>query len=283
MACNKNYCYNCDTSEKNLFVQHALMKVCNHCGAWVAKIQTEIDFKTLYEKEYYFGDEYLNYNLGKKVHQINFARKLIILKKYLNEKKDIRLLEIGSATGDFLKLARQTGWENIIGVEISDFSREDSLKNGHNVISPADPNLAQVLLALKPNLIVAWDVWEHLARPSEIFNDYIKYASEDVIVAITTVDSESKNAIKRQENWRQFHPPTHINYPSKRSFKYFFEKKNFRLKQHCYFGYYRPLAEYLAVIFGKRNFIRNSKLLFSIPIYLNLYDTQIIIAERVQE
>lgn len=277
---HKDYCFNCDSSEEDLFKQQVLKQVCNHCGAWVAKFGIEIELKTLYEKKYYLGDEYLNYELGKKVHQINFGRKVEILKKYLDKNKEIRLLEIGSATGEFLKSAKLAGWHNAIGVEISDFAREESLREGHNAVSPIDQNLDRILSDLRPNLIVAWDVWEHLDRPSEILNNYIKYASEDVVVALTTVDSESRNARNRQESWRQFHPPTHINYPSKRSLKYFFERRNFHVIKHFYFGYYRPLAEYLAVIFGKKRFVRNSKILFYIPVYMNLYDTQMIIAER---
>jgi hypothetical protein len=281
MIDNKEHCYNCDSDGEGLLKRQTLKSVCTRCGAWVVPIGSEVELSALYERTYYLGDEYLNYELGKKVHYINFVRKVKILKHYLTESKEIRLLEIGSATGEFLEAAKACGWQKTLGVEISDFARGESISRGHCVVSPLDPDLDRILLELQPNLIVAWDVWEHLDRPTEILGNYLNYASKDVMVALTTVDSESKNAVNRQENWRQFHPPTHINYPSKRSLRYYFEEKQFKLRRHFYFGYFRPLAEYLAVIFGRNALIKNSRLLFAIPIYINLYDTQMLIAERV--
>ncbi len=237
------------------------------------------DFHLLYSKKYFDGDEYLNYELGKKVHRKNFQKKIKILKPHFS-KRDIRILEIGAATGEFLKTAKENGIQQILGVEISDFAREVAIKDGLKVLSPFDPSLEKEIKALSPNLIVAWDVWEHIDCPSLVMKKYLELCSPDVIFAVTTVDSSSSVAVKRQEGWRQFHPPTHINYPTKKSFEIFFSKNHFKLLEHFHFGYVRPLAVYLAAVFGPKKWLKNSSLLFSVPLYLNLFDTQMVIAKR---
>ena len=283
MSTQVERCYNCGRAGENLFRRLSMRWVCGGCGAWVVDLARGVELKLLYEKDYYHGDEYLNYELGKSVHKKNFNHKIEILKNLVADKNGVRLLEIGSATGEFLVAARAAGWLNSVGIEVSDFALKESLKAGVCAVSPVDKKLDEILKNLKPNLVVAWDVWEHLEKPSKLLDGYLDYASEDVVVALTTVDSESVNARIRQEKWRQFHPPTHINYPSRRSLAMFFADRGFEIHRHFYFGYYRPLAEYMAAVLGKKSFLKNSRILFRVPIRLNLFDTQMVVARRVSD
>lgn len=271
-------CYNCDSNSRTI-VTGKYFHSCSNCGAWIAELNQRIDFKSIYSENYFNGEEYLNYELGQMVHQKNFVRKLNLLEKYSDLSK-MRILEIGTASGEFLKVARAKGISTLLGVEISDFARNEAIKKGFEVISPSDPDLNEIIKRFQPNIILAWDVWEHMETPSSTIKHYLTLASSDAILALTTVDSGSKTAQIRQQRWRQFHPPTHINYPTKNSFIKFCSKNNLSIIKHFHFGYYRPLAEYLATLFGKRKWIVESKLLFKIPMYLNLYDTQMIIAKK---
>ena len=271
-------CYNCDT-DPALFTDGEYFKTCSACGAWVADLSHNLDFANLYSENYFSGDEYLNYEQGKKVHRKNFTRKLHILKKLMLP-KEMRILEIGSATGEFLKVARDNGIGRLLGVEISEFARNEAIKDGLDVYSPFDNKLDDIIKEFRPNIILGWDVWEHLENPSTIFKHYLDLATPDAYLALTTVDASSRTAKLRGHNWRQFHPPTHINYPTQLSFDKFFTKNNLLKIEHFHFGYSRPVAEYFAAVFGKKKWIVNSKIMFKIPFYLNLFDTQMVIAKK---
>jgi hypothetical protein len=271
-------CYNCDT-DPVVLTPGKYFETCPVCGAWIVGLNQYLDFSELYAEKYFSGDEYLNYELGKKVHRKNFVRKLKILEKHIDLSK-MRILEIGSASGEFLKVAREMGVTSLLGVEISEFARNQAFKNGFEVLSPFDPNLDAAIKKFNPNLILGWDVWEHLETPSSIFKHYLSFASPDSFLALTTVDASSRTASLRGHKWRQFHPPTHLNYPTKNSFNQFCSKNHLLIVSHFHFGYFRPMAEYLAALFGKRKWIIESKLLFKTPIYLNLYDTQMIITKK---
>ena len=51
---------------------------------------------------------------------------------------------------------------------------------------------------------------------------------------------------------------------------------------HRSFGYYRPLAEYLRAVTPSslKSRLPNSGILWMAPLYLNLYDIQLVIARR---
>ena len=254
--------------------------ICNHCQSWTSMMNSSAIDVDIYDESYFSGQEYLNYTLGLKVHNLNFQRKIKLLKQTVGAFSELRILEIGSATGAFLNIAKREGCHKHIGIEISDYARDIAIKNGLNVLSPFDPDLMKLVKAMRPNVIVAWDVWEHLQSPADILSQYIDCADEQLCVALTTVDSSSLTAKLRQEKWRQYHPPSHLQYPTKKAMEIFMKSKNLTIEKHFYFGYYRPLAEYLNAFIPKQKYIKNSKLLFQIPLYLNLFDTQLVIASR---
>jgi hypothetical protein len=272
-------CYNCDTDDAH-FEAGKYFEICSLCGGWHVEINKNVDFGALYSEAYFCGDEYLNYELGKSVQKKNFVKKLKILAKHLDPTQ-MRILEIGSASGEFLKTAKEAGVTSLLGIEISDFARNKALKDGLDVLSPFDSNIIKAIKEFQPNIIVAWDVWEHLESPSLIMKHYLSLGSSDCLFAVTTVDASSITARFRQQKWRQFHPPTHINYPTKKSLKRFCEKNNLLKIDHFHFGYFRPLAEYLCALLGRRKWIVQSTLFFKIPLYLNLFDTQIVVAKKL--
>ena len=102
------------------------------------------------------------------------------------------------------------------------------------------------------------------------------------IVALTTVDSGALVPTIKSKGWRQFHPPTHLNYPTRKSFEKFFKSVGFKITISESFGYYRPLSDYLSVFFGRKQ-VSLLPLLFKIPLYLNLFDIQMVVAEREEK
>ncbi len=235
----------------------------------------------LYNQEYYTGAEYINYELASTVYRRNFERKLAIMKSHLVELpyEKMRVLEIGSATGDFLEVLRDRGVGQMYGVEASAFARAKAVERGFKVLDPFSDEYQEKVEELSPNVVCAWDVWEHLEYPANVFGDLLLKNPSVELVVLSTVDSGAILPRIRGKSWRQFHPPTHVNYPTKKSFELFFKDSKFRVVENIAFGYSRPLADYLSIFISPRH-LNKVPLLFKIPLYLNLFDIQLVVAKR---
>lgn len=282
----KKTCRNCGQvgNFTLLFNNPQLLKCSICCGyQWMGNIPNA---EALYTQDYFNGDEYVAYEKSAEIYRINLKRKLqIVLKaaffsgkiprEYLNEP----MFEIGSATGEFLKVLRKQGFTKFLGSEISVFCRKVAAQNGFQLLNPLSADYMQSIKNFKPKIICAWDVWEHLENPFSFFNEMVLTNSEVSVIALTTVDSSALVPNIMGTRWRQFHPPTHLNYPTKKSFETFFKSIDFKIKISKSFGYYRPFADYLSVFMGRKQ-VSTFPFLFKIPLYLNMYDIQMIVAER---
>jgi hypothetical protein len=253
---------------------------CAECGAFqfVGPLGNLAD---LYTEEYYNGAEYINYNLGAPVYRRNFVRKFDVVKKQVPElaSKDMRVLEIGSATGDFLQVLKDDGVEHMLGVEASEYSRRRAQERGFDVIDPFSPDYLAQVQRFAPNVICAWDVWEHLEYPAAIFESLLTQNPTIKVVSLSTVDSGAIVPKIKGKKWRQFNPPTHLNYPTRKSFDLYFQRLGFGVVSNKAFGYYRPLADYLS-LFLKTETLNTLPWLFRIPLHLNLFDIQMVVAQR---
>jgi hypothetical protein len=252
---------------------------CRRCGGWTFTGPVRSPAEALYDEAYFNGGEYAGYDAARASHERNFRRKLALLRRHgAPGPGDMRLVELGCATGEFLAEARRAGVARALGLEVSAYCRDVARGRGHEVLPPDGDAAARALPALRPNVVVAWDVWEHLRAPASTLDALLREADRGVTVALTTVDAGSAVARLRGTRWRQFHPPTHLCYPTRRSLRLYFERLGFEVVYHGSFGYYRPLAEYLRV-FGVRPSASPPAWLTT-PIFLDLYDTQIVIARR---
>jgi len=111
-----------------------------------------------------------------------------------------------------------------------------------------------------------------------------RFLSRTGVCSLTTVDSGSTVARFRGARWRQFHPPQHVLYPCSQTFSQLAERWSLSLVYNQPFGYYRATRQYLVVFerwLPKRLRKTFRRLLnwriFSLPIYLNLFDTRMYI------
>jgi hypothetical protein len=149
------------------------------------------------------------------------------------------------------------------------------------VFSSLDPESESAIQELRPNVIVGWDVWEHLPDPIATLQSLLRFSGAGTIIALTTVDTGSWVPRLRRDHWRQYHPPTHLNYPTRKSFEIYCQSAELDIVYHHPFGYTRPWAEYIHPI-SKLLFKRRprSRWTHRIPLYLNLFDTQMVVARK---
>jgi 2-polyprenyl-3-methyl-5-hydroxy-6-metoxy-1,4-benzoquinol methylase len=254
--------------------------MCSICNAWLWHSEEPINIERIYDESYFSGTEYIHYPSSMLSQKKNFMRKIKILEKTLEKEIiNLKILEIGSATGIFLDCLREVGCKNYFGIEVSEYARSVTQSKGHICYSAFDENLNELIKIFSPDLICAWDVWEHLENPSDIFMTYMN--RKNCFIALTTVDASSKTAQTRKADWRQFHPPSHINYPTRKSFQQFFQNNSGEVLFQESFGMYRPLGEYLGAVGLKKLMLKlmPKMTIFSTPIFLDLKDIQFIIAK----
>ena len=281
---SKRRCVVCGTVATHLSKPEldAAVSQCSICRGLQYKSETAIQPDQIYDESYFNGAEYVNYNDYIQSHRLNFRRKINLITKANSLPEQLRVLEIGAATGQFYQaLAEHQGikLESYLGIEVSDYARGIAAKNGIQIISPFDSSAESAITLIRPNLIVAWDLWEHLEDPVATFDSYLKVADRSVTVALSTVDYGALVPKIRGKHWRQYHPPTHLSYPTRESFRRYFADRGFRIARHSTFGSYRPLSEYLSTI-GislKGTFLEGIE---SIPFHLNTFDDQLVIAKR---
>jgi hypothetical protein len=251
---------------------------CDQCGSWSYFGEVLESAEQLYGEDYFSGGEYAGYVEGEQAFRQNFVRMAQLLDARGRPFEGMRLLEIGSATGVFLEVAKERGVGAAIGVEASEFCRQVAKARGIELLPPEEAGTRKAIEELQPNCLVAWDVWEHLRHPAHQIDEYLQYCSDDVVVAMTTVDASSVVARWRGPRWRQFHPPTHLHYPTREGIRHYFESRGFSIAVHHSFGYYRPLLAYFQAVGIKLG--RRFGKLREIPLYLDLWDIQMLIAKR---
>jgi len=214
---------------------------CPNCGFVTASLDVTQEVRRLYEGDYFTGGEYRDYRDDEAFFKRNFRHRLKQLRQRCTGG---RLLEIGSAYGFFLDLAR--AYFEVIGFEINaeaarhardafgvDVRTEDFLKtNSSDIGGPVD-------------VTVMWDVLEHLERP----DDYLAHARDlsrpGAFLYITTGDIGSGLARLRGRKWRLIHPPSHLHYFTRSTLSRLLANHGFRVIETRTVGVARSVRQIL--------------------------------------
>jgi 2-polyprenyl-3-methyl-5-hydroxy-6-metoxy-1,4-benzoquinol methylase len=101
-------------------------------------------------------------------------------------KREGRLLDVGCGTGDFLKVAREQGWQGE-GVEISPWASEKARGRGLKVTTgilddlPDDPVY---------DVVTLWDVIEHVEDPSAVIGKCRRMLRPGGFILVLTVNED---------------------------------------------------------------------------------------------
>lgn len=258
---------------------------CPDCGYVFADLHLlDEEFFELYRKNYFFGDEYSDYIADKRVLQKNFKLRLKVLQKFLDPVRHKNLLEVGSAYGFFLEIAKNH-FDNVQGIDIT----EDGVRYARDVL-----NLEVVHADLlkhdfgdrKFDVVSMWDTIEHLQNPKYYLAKLADLMEKGALLSITTGDVGSMNARFKKNKWRLIHPPTHAHYFSKETLAKILDDSGFEIIFNRYCGSYRSIGNIAHNIFVSRKkwvWLHTLMLksgLTSLDFYLNLYDIMYVIARR---
>ena len=258
---------------------------CEACGHVFSDLDIDgSQMRRLYDRRYFFGDEYKDYLADRKVFEKNFRLRLKVLQKFLDPKRHRRLLEIGCAYGFFLEAARGL-FDSVYGIDVT----EDGIRYAQEQLKLDAVNaelLTHDLGGRKFDVVCMWDTIEHLMSPQLYLEKVARHTDSGALIAMTTGDIESVIARVQKDKWRLIHPPTHVHYFSRKALAALLGAYGFDVIYDRYCGFYRSvdLAAYRVFVMGKKAPWLYALLkrcgLTGVDFYSNLYDIAYIIARK---
>ncbi len=255
---------------------------CPVCGFVTARLENPIDARQIYQDAYFTGQEYLDYLGDEALLKRNFRRRLKHIRKRC---PGGRLLEIGSAYGFFLDLAR--AHFQTVGFEIN----WEAARHAREVLG-LDVRTDDFLLADehtiggKVDVTVMWDVIEHLERPDRFLARIAELSTPGAILCLTTGDIGSVLARWRGRKWRMIHPPSHLHYFDRNTITRLLGNHGFEVIDIRAIGVARSLRQilYSLLVLGLRLPVAYRVLESVIPaawgVTLNTFDIMQVTASR---
>jgi 2-polyprenyl-3-methyl-5-hydroxy-6-metoxy-1,4-benzoquinol methylase len=231
---------------------------CDACGLVYANPRFKKKaLEDFYSKEYFESNAsglmgYDNYLSDEHLVNKTFARRLEeIERKWVPEKG--KILDVGCATGFFLRVARERGWKTE-GVELSRFCCDYAA-------SKLDLQLHQGFfteiegLTSDYGLITMWDYIEHSLQPLGDIERAHALLKPGGVLALATPDVGSVPAKIFKERWMGFKEHEHLYYFTKENLKGLLEKTGFQVVEARYTG------KFISLSFFTKRLIPYSKVL----------------------
>lgn len=164
--------------------------------------------------DYYQSEDYISHtdgrrNIFEKVYQfvksIALKRKLKLINAQVKDTKT--LLDMGSGTGDFLKIASQNGW-SVTGIEPNEQARKAANQKVQNRVFDID-----VLYKLEHrsfDVITLWHVLEHLPDVEAHLAVFNKLLKPDGVLIIAVPNFKSFDASYYKGFWAAYDVPRHL-------------------------------------------------------------------------
>src|SRR5262245_1495201 len=119
-----------------------------------------------------------------------------------------RLLEIGSASGNYMRQMQRQGWD-VTGIEVDETSARRAADRTHARVLRGDAGSTNLERA-QFDLICAWMVFEHLHDPVEAFERCFGWLKPGGWLAFSVPDCGNWQFRTFQDNWFALQVPTHL-------------------------------------------------------------------------
>ncbi|MCR4334659.1 MAG: class I SAM-dependent methyltransferase [Patescibacteria group bacterium] len=257
---------------------------CNNCKfKFVYPIKT--DTSSIYSDDYFHGAKktfgYIDYDSDKEPMISTFIKYLKIIEKIIPNKG--KLLDIGAATGFFIKIAKNRGWV-VEGVELSDFAANKARNKGLDVKTGtlSSGNFSPESY----DVVTIFDVIEHFPDPISEIQIASRILKKGGVLAINTPDTGSFMAKIFGKKWHLIVPPEHLHYFNSSNLSTLLEKKGFKVIKKTKIGkHFTPQYIFKMLymwqklwLWKKFSFFFSKKMFSKISISINTRDNIFIIA-----
>ncbi len=200
---------------------------CHSC-AFTFVHPTPSDLSAIYTADYFHGAQggfgYVDYDADK-------ASMIPVFRRYLDLMTSVRpgrgtLLDVGAATGFFVRLAREDGWD-ARGVEVSEDAAAQGRAHGLEIRTGtiADMDGEGIFDA-----VTFLDVLEHLPDPISALRSAHHLLKTGGVIAVNVPDIGSAFAHLMGPRWHAIVPPEHLSYFSEKTLSSVLERVGFVVK-----------------------------------------------------
>jgi len=181
---------------------------------------------------YYQSTAYISHTNAKKgvfntayqfIRSIAIKNKLQLIQKTIGRTTNIRLLDVGCGTGEFLAGCQQAGW-TVKGVEPSPEAKKQAESN--HALSVEGEEWLQTTTE-RYDVITLWHVLEHVHDLNERVQQLSRIITDDGIVIIAVPNNTSQDAATFGKNWAAWDVPRHLYHFTPQSIKELFKKHGF--------------------------------------------------------
>ncbi|RMG33865.1 MAG: class I SAM-dependent methyltransferase [Planctomycetota bacterium] len=179
---------------------------CRTCGTQSVWPQpTEAELECIYDKDYFkmFGQDEADCGGYRALQRVRAEH---LLRRVTGDAAPGRLLDVGCGLGELLFAAARRGW-SVFGVDRNPWAVAaiDRRLRGGAVCATVEQFLEQRVHAGLFDLIVCYDVLEHLRRPLDVLRGLGELLSRSGRVVVTTVDCRSLPARLMRTYWHHYH------------------------------------------------------------------------------
>jgi len=206
-------CSICGANRVSFFTEKEGFSIfrCEECGHGMVHPMPQTT-EEIYGQDYFAGAEggfgYADYDADKEPLRPFLDAQLREAERLLRGSAR-RMLDVGAATGFFLEIARNRGWE-VAGVEISAFAAELARKKGIDVKTGI---LAQHEFPKGAfDAVTLWDVIEHVEDPKAELSRVREVLAPEGLLIMTTPNFTSLYARLLGKKWHAIVPPEHLHY-----------------------------------------------------------------------
>src|ERR1017187_4873234 len=217
--------------------------ICRRCG--VMTVEQNFDLATLrqhYGRNYFQGDEYLDYEGDRAIHEKTLLQHLRLVRRFVPTGEG--LLEIGAAYGYYLELARAY-YPGSVGVELSIAAAEAGIARGLDI---RIGDLLELEFDRDFAAVCLWDTIEHLSRPREVIQQAADLLKPGGHLFLTTGDFGAWLPRLQGLKWRQIHPPTHLFYFTRPSLDCLCQRSGLHVVEFGTVNVYRRLRSSLEAL-----------------------------------
>lgn len=184
----------------------------------------------IYDEKYFCGTDkqfgYIDYDKDKESMKSVFLKYLKIIAGNFERVQGKKLLDIGAATGFFVRLARDFGFD-AEGIEISKWAAEEGKKKGLKIQHGTIDTMQ--FLENSFDVITLFDVLEHISDPDCFLEKIFFILKQDGVLIINTPDAKTVWARILGKRWQALVPPEHLFLYNKNNIQKLLNKHNFKI------------------------------------------------------
>ncbi|MDP7370386.1 MAG: class I SAM-dependent methyltransferase [Nitrospinota bacterium] len=271
-------CNICDSQSFELQYKksgYSILK-CLSCGLkFTEPIPDNASLKSIYGQDYFQGLMYRNYQDQIEQRTPDYLKWI----RWIVQKSGIQngnWLDIGCATGGFMKVAEQSGWK-VSGVDFSEYCIEIAQQAGLTAVAGTANSIPDNWGEF--DIISMWDTIEHLTNPLLDIQTSSARLKPNGWLVLSTGDIGSLVARVLRKHWWLMLPPVHLYFFTKETLTEILKRAGLTPVSFRYFGRRLRIGRAARLLTGNGSVSMER----GPSLYFNAFDIVTVLARRAPE